>query len=68
MPKINEYGKFKNYGRKIKSLFIIDANFESILVPADNRRQNPEDSYPNKYQKHVAWSHGYKLVCVDDVQ
>ena len=23
-------------------------------------------SYMNKYQKHVACSYGYKLVCVDD--
>ena len=23
-------------------------------------------SYTEKYQKHVAFSYGYKLVCVDD--
>ena len=28
--------KFENYGRKIKSLFIIYADFESILVPLKN--------------------------------
>ena len=27
---------------------------------------NPEESYINKYQKHVACIYGYKLVCVDD--
>ena len=30
----------------------------------DNGKQNPKESYTNKYQKHVACSYGYKLVCV----
>ena len=45
---------------------MIYANFETILVPEDNGKQNLEESYRNKYQKHFAWSYGYKLVCVDD--
>ena len=45
---------------------MIYADFESILVPEDNGKQNPNESYTNKYQKHVACSYGYKLVCVDD--
>ena len=28
--------------------------------------KNPEDPYTKKYQKHIACSYGYKLVCVDD--
>ena len=43
----------ENILRKIKSPFIIYADFESILVPEDNGKQNPEDSYTNKYKKHV---------------
>ena len=39
---------------------------ESILVPEDNVKQNPNESYTSKYQKHVACSYGYELVCVDD--
>ena len=66
MPKKGEYIKLKNFERKIKSPFVIYADFESILVPEDNGKQNPNDSYTNKYQKHVACSYGYKLVCVDD--
>ena len=58
--------KFKNYERKIKSPFIIYAYFESTLVSEDNGMQNPEEPYTNKYQKHIACSYGYKLVCVDD--
>ena len=45
---------------------MIDANFESILVPEDNGEQNPNESYINKYQKHIACSYGYKLVCIND--
>ena len=32
----------------------------------DNEKQNPEESYTIKYQKHIACIYGYKLVCVDD--
>ena len=46
---------------------MIYAHFESILVPEDNGKQNPNESYTSKYQKHVACSYGYKLlVCADD--
>ena len=40
MHKKGEYVKFKNYETKIKSPFIIYADFESILVPD----QNPEET------------------------
>ena len=65
-PKNREYVKFKNYERKIKSPFMIYADFESILVPEDYGKQNADEYYTNKYQKHVACSYGYKLVRVDD--
>ena len=66
MPKKGEYVKFKKYQRKIKSPFLIYADFESISVPKNNRKQNPEEYYTNKYQKNIACSYSYKLVCVDD--
>ena len=66
MTKRGEYVKFKDFEGKIKSLFLSYADFESILVPEDNRKQNPNESYTNKYQKQVAYSHGYKLVCSDE--
>ena len=66
MPKKGECVKFKNYERKIKSPFITYADFESISVPENNGKQNPEESYTSKYQKHIACSYDYKLVCVDD--
>ena len=45
---------------------MIYAYFESILVPENNGKQNPVDSYSNKYQKHVACSYDYILVSFDD--
>ena len=45
---------------------MINEDFESILVLVDNGKQNPNESYTNKYQKHVACSYVYKLVCGDD--
>ena len=49
MPIKGEYITFKNFGRKIKSAFIIYADFESILVQEDNGKQKPNESYTNKY-------------------
>ena len=66
MPRKGKYIKFKTVGKIVKSLFMIYADFESILVPEDNGKKNLNESYTNKYQKHVACSCGYKLVCVDD--
>ena len=44
------------------SLFIIYAAFQSILVPAENWKQNLEEVYTNKYQKHIACSYDYNDV------
>ena len=64
MPKKDEYVKFKNFERNIKSPFMTYADYESIVVPAENEKQNINESYTNKYQKHAACSYGYKLKCV----
>ena len=57
MSKNSEYAKFRNYERKVKSLFIIYADFESILVPENNRKQNPEDSYTMEFTTLlIVWS------------
>ena len=66
MPKKDGYNRFNIFERKIKSPFMIYADFETILVPEDNGKQNPDESYTNKYQKYIACSYGYKLVCADD--
>ena len=66
MPEKGEYFKFKNYERKLNSPFMIYPNFESILLPEDNGKQSPKESYTNKYQKDVASRYGYKLVYAGD--
>ena len=66
MAKKGENVKFKNYTRKIKLPFIIYGNFEIILVPKYNRKQNQSKTYTNKYQNDVGCSFGYKIVCADD--
>ena len=58
--------RFKSFERKIKSPFVIYADFKSILVPEDNGKQNINESYTNKYQKHVTCSYGHKLVYAED--
>ena len=54
MPKKGEHVTFKNYEINIRLSFIIYADFESILEPEDNGKQNPNESYTSKYQKHIA--------------
>ena len=52
LPTKGEYVKFKNYERKIKSPFIIYADFESVLVPDVNGKQNLEEFYEQiKYEQ-----------------
>ena len=64
MPKKGKYVRLKNHERRIKPLFLIFAGFESILVPEDNGKQNPKESYTNKHQKHIACSYDNKLACL----
>ena len=54
MTKKGEHVTFKNYEINIRLSFIIYADFESILEPEDNGKQNPNESYTSKYQKHIA--------------
>ena len=56
--KVNILIYFK---RKIKSPFMIYSDFESILVPEDNGKQNLNESYTSKYKKNVACSYGENL-------
>ena len=66
MPEKGEYVRFKYYERKINSRFITYVDFKRVLVPEDNGKKNSEESYTHKYQKHIACSYNYKLVCADD--
>ena len=64
--KKSQFVRFANYERKIKSSFTIYTNVKSNLVPGNDRKQSRDKSYTKKYQKHVFYSYGYQLVCVDD--
>ena len=66
MLQKGECVKFKNYEKKMKSPLIIYSDFESILLPENNGKQNPEEFYINKCQRYIACSYGYKLVCTND--
>ena len=44
---------------------MIYTDFESILVQKDIGNQNPDESYTNKSQEHVACSCDYEFVYVD---
>ena len=44
MPKEGEYVRFKHYKRTQKSPSKIYANFESILLPKDNGKQDSDTS------------------------
>ena len=55
MPKKGGYGKFKTYKRKLKSSFIISADFESILAPEDNRK---------KKSRRVSYKQISKIYCL----
>ena len=48
MPKKGEYVKFKIFQRKIKSQYMTCVDFESVLIPEHNGKQNLEESYTNK--------------------
>ena len=41
----------KKKKKKKKSPFMIYADFEGILVPEDNGKQNSNESYTNKHSK-----------------
>ena len=45
---------------------MIHADFDSILVPEHNGKQNPHESFTSKYQKHGACGYVSKLMCIDD--
>ena len=49
MPKKGECVKFKNYERKIKSLFTIHGDFKIILVPENNGKKIPAESYASQF-------------------
>ena len=52
IPRTGEQIRFRNYEGKIKSPFVIYADFKSILEPEDNGSQS--EFHTNKYKERVA--------------
>ena len=48
MPEKCDYVKFRNFERKIKSPFMFYVDFEIILEPQNNAKQNTDVPYTNK--------------------
>lgn len=57
---------FKNPHRSKKVRFVIYADFETLLKPIDNCKENPSTSWTNPYQKHVPYSYSYLLKDSED--
>ena len=51
MLAMSEYVILQNYKRMIKLPFMIYVDFESILVPEDNGKQNRNESYKKQISK-----------------
>ena len=62
MPKEGSYVEFKNYGNRLQVPFVIYADFESLLPPAE--KEGSERVRP--YQEHIACGFSYKVVCSFD--
>ena len=52
------YDKFQHFKRFQKAPFLIYVDYERILIPSS------DNSTLKKYKNHIAYSHGYKLICV----
>ena len=64
VPKKGNNLQFDNYHKQWKVSFVIYADFGSNLREVQKpNRDNDDASYTNKYQKHIAYSYGCKVVC-----
>lgn len=60
MIKTGKTVKFENNIRKLKLPLMICIDSESTFEPQNNGKQNPGESYMNKYQNHVGCTFCYK--------
>ena len=68
IPKEGTKIKFKNYKHQVAAPFIIYGDFESILVPDNERKmdETSDESHTTGYQTHQAVSYGLKRACYYD--
>ena len=67
MFKKDEYVRFKNWERIIKSPFAIYADFGSLLVREDNGKENQHESYTNKLKKKCCFQSKACSLVVSDL-
>ena len=74
MPKKGEYVKFNSFERKIKFLFMIYADFKSILLSEDNGKQGlgkfnlKINVILNGLEKYMSFSINNKLSFIESFQ
>ena len=62
MPEEGTVLKWKNYQRKQKLPFAIYADFEARLIPVSGAEPEPNESFTEKFQKHVPVSFAFNVV------
>lgn len=68
MPEKGSNVQFTGNHKQLKSPFVIYPEFEYNLKEAQKtNRNNPNESYSNKHQDHIACSYEYKLVDFDNI-
>ena len=63
-PEPNTILCFNHYNRSMRVPFVIYADFESCIKPIATCQPNPNDSYTNKYQKHIPISFCIYVKCI----
>lgn len=64
MPSIkSKKFKFENYKNQLKVPYVIYADIETMLEPANNIDVRPEGAKTTAYQHHVPYSIGYYFKC-----
>ena len=66
MPEKCDYIKFRNFERKIKSPFMFYADFEIILEPQNNAKQNTDVPYIQTSNKNMLLAVMTLNQCVND--
>ena len=57
------YHEFRNFGTFLKAPLVIYADFKFVLVSSTDNSYNGSNT--EKYQDHIIFSYGYKLICAD---
>ena len=66
MPKKGSSVKFNNFHKQLPVPSVIYADFEGITQKIDSCQPNDENSYTERYQKHIDCGYSFKVVCCYD--